>query len=171
MADRTHDIPSIDTDTAEIETTVNEINQAQSPALGFGLNQAEMSGLGVSMFAGYAPNSSGAPTKITAGLTHTLTDNATSYCSLEPGSPPTITYVTASPSGWPGPLASGGVALYSFIAASGAITDWADYRLAPLGVSKAAILAALGIDSWVTTSTDITITVGSKAITLSLETP
>lgn len=170
MADSSHDIPQIDVDTAEIEVTVNEINAAQSPALGFGIKS--MTALNVVLFQGYALNTSGTPVKITSGLDLDLTDDATNYVSLEPGSPPTIALVSAAPSGWPGPLASGGVALQSFVAADGAITSHLDYRLAPVSsVSKAAILALLDIDSWEWSGDSLTISRDSKQIILTLETP
>lgn len=172
MADRTHDLDQIDTDTAEIEVTENELHAAGSPAKGFGLQLSAMTGLRVEMYAGVALNTSGVPTKITSGLGHDCTDDATSYCSLEPGTPPTITYVTVSPSGWPGPLASGGVALYEFVAADGALTDWTDWRPAPVaGTSINTVLAALGIDSWVITGSGpyaITITKGAYSAQIDL---
>lgn len=172
MADSTHDLDQIDVDTEEIETTVNELMAAGSPAKGFGLQLSAMTGLRVELYAGYALNTSSTPTKITSGLGHDCTDNATNYLSLEPGSPPTLTWVTAAPSGWPGPLTSGGTALYSFVAASGVLTTWTDYRLAPVGgVTKAAILAALDIDSWSWSGDSLTIGRDGKQIILTLETP
>jgi hypothetical protein len=88
-----------------------------------------MTGLHVELYSAYALDTDGTPTKIESGLSHDLADDATSYVSLEVGTPPTIAVVTSAPSGWPGPLASGGAALYEFVAADGAITDWLDYRL------------------------------------------
>lgn len=157
MADSSgHGIPQLDVDTAELEALANENFQAGSPAMGFGLILGEMTGLQVEMLPGVALDTAGTPTKITLGLSHSCTDDATNYCSLEPGSPPTITYVTAAPSGWPGPLASGGVALYSFVAADGALT-WTDYRLAP-AASGGGLSTLPGVTFSITGSGPYTIT-------------
>lgn len=170
MADSTHDIPQIDTDTAEIEVTVNEINLAQSPALAFGIKS--IAALHVELYEGYALDSSGTPVKITSGLGHDLTNAATNYLSLEPGAPPIITRVTSAPSGWPGPLASGGTALLSFVCAGGAITGHQDYRMGSTGgVTRASVLAALDIDSWTWVGDELTIVRNGKQYVIEMETP
>ena len=167
MSDSTTGIEQIDVDTAEIEVKVNENFGAGSPGLAFGLIRDPVA-LHVDIYEGVAPNASGVPTKV-GNQGFDLTNTATNY--LRRNADLTFTVTTSAPSGWPGPLASGAVALYSFVCAGGAVTSWLDYRLAAgtsNSVVKAAILAALEIDSWTWVGDDLTITKGGKSVVLTV---
>lgn len=165
MADSTHDYPTIEQGQGGKENTANAADLSASPGRAFGLDIEASTGLHVELLEGYAPNATGVPTKVPRA-TFDLTDNATNY--IRRNADLTYTASTSPPTGWPGPLASGAVAVFAFVATSGAVT-WTDYRCAPgTGVTLAAIAAALGLTSITHVGDDLIFTDGAKSGVLTL---
>jgi hypothetical protein len=73
------------------------------------------------------------PTVIASG-TIALTASTTNYLTITTAG--VVTKVTSSPTGWPGPLANGEIALYSIVTGTATVTSYTDYRgadVAPVG--------------------------------------
>jgi hypothetical protein len=101
--------------------TVNTLLDAMSAAALFGIKS--ISGLVVNFYGGNM-NVAGVPTAV-ATQQITLTASATNY--IYATSSGTVTKVTSPPSGWPGPLAAGAIALLSFVTGTATITSATNY--------------------------------------------
>jgi hypothetical protein len=96
-------------------TAANNLFGALSSAALFGIRS--IAGLVVNLYGGNLMVSN-VPTAI-ANQQFTATNNTTTYVySTSAG---VVTATTSIPSGWPGPLAAGAIALYEIVAAAGAI--------------------------------------------------
>jgi hypothetical protein len=131
MANSSTGIPQILHSQAEHEVTANALLEAASPALAFGINPDTTSGLNWGLIEGNFPIS-GTPTFF-ANQVVTLTNAATNYIYLT--SAGVVTNVTSAPASWPGPLASGAVALFDVTVASSLVTGYNDWRVTAIGSS------------------------------------
>lgn len=129
MSNSTTHLDTIAQSQAQKEVTANALFDAASPGIVCGRRASTSVGLTWGYYGGViAPN--GVPT-ILANGTVALTGSATNYVYLqEVGSPGvwTVLSTTSVPSGWPGPLLNGAIALYSVVTSSTAATSWTDYR-------------------------------------------
>jgi len=126
MADYSTNLDSITQGQAQKEVTANADIAALSPSAAFARRDSTSAALTWGYYGGTL-GINGTPTKIAAG-TLTLTDNATCYIRLTAAG--VVQFVTSAPSGWPGPLASGALALYEVTTSGGLVTNWLDYRVA-----------------------------------------
>lgn len=150
MSSTTPLIDQIDFSQTQKEVIVNRVNNAESPAALFGINTVV--GLTLSYYGGVF-NVASVPTVIASG-TIALTASTTNY--IYATSSGVVTQTTSIPGSWPGPLASGAVALYSMVTGASTLTSHIDYRT---GVaSGAASSGAPTTASYVTLGTDATLT-------------
>lgn len=126
MANSTTNLDTILTSQAQKEVTANALYDATSPATGFGRHASACSGLTWGYYGGVL-QVSGTPTQIANG-TIALTNNATNYITYNASG--TVATTTSIPSGWPGPLAGGLVAMYDVTTSGGFVTSWNDWRTA-----------------------------------------
>lgn len=103
------------------ETTANNAIDALSAAALFGIKSA--SGLNVTFYGGVFPIAS-TPTVI-ADQTVAMSANATNY--VKSNSSGVVSKVTSAPTGWPGPLAGGDIALYELVTGSSTVTSGVNY--------------------------------------------
>lgn len=146
-------------------TTANEILAALSAAALYGIRS--VSGLTVVFYGGNILIS-GTPTAV-ADQTIVLTGSQTNY--IYATSAGVVTKTTSIPSGWPGPLAAGAIALYSFVAAGSSITSGICYltglgQQGATGVSGAQGPAGTGLAD---TRKHWAMAVGGNSTTLSLQ--
>jgi hypothetical protein len=126
MSNFTTLIDQISQSQSQKEVTANAVLDAASPATMFGRRASTSASLTWGYYGGYFINASGVPTLVANG-TIGLTGSATNYLTVTPVG--AIATTTSSPTGWPGPLANGNVALYSVVTgASSNVTSWTDYR-------------------------------------------
>lgn len=124
MSGSTTNLDQVSATAVQRETTINANFDAASPATLFGRRASTTSALTWGYYGGTF-NVSGLPTVIANG-TIALTGGATNY--LYATAAGVVTKVTAAPSGWPGPLAAGAVALYEIVAGASSVTSYTDYR-------------------------------------------
>lgn len=145
--------------------TANAILAALSAGALFGVHSA--SGLTVILYGGNV-NIAGTPTAV-ADQTVTLTANATNYVYADSSG---VTHQTTSaPTGWPGPLAGGDVALYSFVTGASAIASGTCYLVgfgAPGAIGGTGGTGATGSD-FASTRKHWTQSVGGSSTTVSIE--
>jgi hypothetical protein len=107
------------------DSTINNALKALSPAALFGIKQSATSGLTFTLYGGNFPIS-GTPTAL-ADQAVTLTASTTNY--IYATSAGVVTKTTSAPSGWPGPLLSGAIALYQLTVGTASITSGTNYRV------------------------------------------
>jgi hypothetical protein len=129
MADSTTNLDLISASQAQKEVTANALFDAGSPGSAFGRRASTCSGLTWGYYGGVM-GVSGTPTVIANG-TKTLTASTTNYLYLT--SAGVVTVTTSTPSGWPGPLSAGAIALYEIVCGANSATSWTDYRLSWTG--------------------------------------
>lgn len=105
------------------EATANALFAAMSPAALFGIKTSATSGLNLTLYGGNMLIA-GEPTPI-ATQTVALTASTTNY--IYATSSGVVTKTTSAPSGWPGPLAAGAVALYQLAVGGSTITSGTSY--------------------------------------------
>jgi hypothetical protein len=145
------------------EVTANALFDATSRATGFGRRASGCTGLTWAYY-GATVDVAGTPTIIANG-TITLTASTTNY--LYATSSGTVTKTTSTPSGWPGPLASSAVALYSIVTGTNTVTSYTDYRLASGATGPTGANWSLTVNAQ--TGTTYTLVAGDngKVVTLS----
>jgi hypothetical protein len=118
-------------------TTANGLFKATSTAALFGIKQSATSGLQFTLYGGnmYVAD---VPTAV-ATQTVTLTASATNY--IYATSAGVVTKTTSIPSGWPGPLAAGAIALYTLVVGVATITSGDNHLI---GVSAAGVTGPQG---------------------------
>lgn len=117
------DLDLLDEAQALKATTANNFFKAASASALWGVRLGSLSGLQFPLYGGNM-NIAGVPTAITS-QTVTLTANAINY--IYATSAGVVTKTTSIPSGWPGPLAAGAIALYKLdVGASSVDTESAD---------------------------------------------
>jgi hypothetical protein len=139
MADSTSNIDTISASQAAKEVTANGLFDSFSPASQFGRRASTCVGLTWGYYGGVV-DISGTPTTIANG-TVTLTASTTNYVKRSGAG--VVSVVTSAPSGWPGPLSAGVVALYTVVTGSSTVTSWTDHRL---GVGSSYPVAATYAD-------------------------
>lgn len=154
MSNSTTTLDLISASQSAKEVTANALFDAYSPSANFGRRSSTTSGLTWG-FYGATISVSGTPTQIANG-TIALTASATNY--LYATSAGVVTKVTSAPSGWPGPLASGAVALYQIVTGASSVTSYTDYRLS----SGARGPAGPADDPWVTLTDGATVNVDAS---------
>lgn len=140
-------IDQIEESQSSKEVTANELFAAGIPALGFGKRGSTSVALTLEIYGGVILIAD-VPTLI-GNYTATLTASSTNYIRMN--SDGTFTVTTSAPSGWPGPLTSGAVAILDVATDTGAVIDGSlhDWRVTGSGgVTFASVLAALAIDGW-----------------------
>lgn len=105
---------------------INKALEAVSSARLFAVRE-EPTGLQLRIYGGVYPTTSG-PVIVSDGTVN-LTASATNYIYVDTSA--VVQKVTASPSGWPGPLANGGRALYQLTVGADAITASTCYIVGP----------------------------------------
>jgi hypothetical protein len=133
MSSSTSNLDQISASQAQKEVTANAFFDAASPATVFGRRASTSAALTWGYYGGYAIVS-GVPTTIANG-TLALTASSTNYISVTPAG--VLATVTSSPTGWPGPLANGNVALYSVVTGTASVTSYTDYRVRQYQFSSA----------------------------------
>jgi hypothetical protein len=124
MANSTTNLPLILSSQAQKEVTANGLFDASSPGSAFGRDFTTTGGLTWGYLGGtILPG--GTPTQIANG-TVVLTASATNYIKVSTAG--VVSVVTSAPSGWPGPLAAGAIALYQVVTGANAVTSYTDYR-------------------------------------------
>jgi hypothetical protein len=148
MSDSTTQLAQVNFADYDKETTVNELFDAHSPASLFGRNADTTSALTWGYYGGKYRKADGTILELTIG-TVSLTASATNYILETDG---VVSKVTAAPSGWPGPLASGARALYQVICDTSGVNPAAwptggykDYRTTGIGAGPAAAAAASSV--------------------------
>jgi hypothetical protein len=104
-------------------TTANALFSAMSPAALWGIKASVTSGLSFGLYGGVM-NIAGVPT-VKTSQTVTLTASTTNY--IYATSAGVVTKTTSIPAGWPGPLATGAIALYQLVVGSASITSGIKY--------------------------------------------
>lgn len=138
MGNFTPTLDQIQASQAQKEVTANAVMDAESPASGWGRRASACSGLTWGYYGGTLVIN-GTPTQF-ANATIALTGSATNYLVLSAAG--AVSKVTSAPTGWPGALAAGAMALYSVVTgASSNVTDYTDYRPATLRVAPLAVQA------------------------------
>jgi hypothetical protein len=131
--DSTPNLATLSSGQASKEVTVNELVDALSPASLFGRNADATSALTWGYYGGKYRKADG--TVVTkANATIALTASATNYILETDG---VVSKVTAAPTGWPGPLASGARALYAIVCDGSGPTSYTDYRTTGIGAGPA----------------------------------
>lgn len=141
MADSSHTLPIISASQASKEVTANALFLAGSPILLFGVDPRTTSVLDLGYLGGKYRKADGTISEIDDDVV-ALTDAATNYILETDG---VVSKVTAAPSGWPGPLASGAKALYEIVCSGGAVTSYTDYRTNGIGSGSVASVAAADV--------------------------
>lgn len=131
MSGSTPVIDQVDFASVQKEVIVNRVTNAEAPAAVYGIKS--LSALSLVLYGGTI-DVSGTPTVI-ANQTLALTNNATNYVYATSAGVATVT--TSAPSGWPGPLASSAMALYSIVTSGGTYSSYIEYRVA-INLSAAA---------------------------------
>jgi hypothetical protein len=119
-------IPTITLDQiAAIQHVVsfNELANAMSSAVLFGVKQRETNGLRLALYGGVFPADAG-PVQI-ADQHIVLTASTTNYVYVDAAG--TVSKVTTMPVGWPGPMSTGYRALYELTVGTNAITSGTCY--------------------------------------------
>lgn len=168
MADFATHIDLLSGETDGLLEKIDALIDAASPALTFGRRAHLCIGFTFAIYGG-KKSVDGVPTEKT-NQTFDLSPypSSTVYLYWKPDN--TFELTDSEPADWPAPPEDGAEALYTLTTDGDGVTGWIDHRTGGGGaISKAAILAALGIDDWVVTSEDITITKGAKTIVLDLE--
>lgn len=129
MANKTTNLDLLSESMVDKEERVNEFLDATSRNAIFGRRASTCSGLTWGYYGGKLLVS-GTPTDIANG-TLNLTNNAT--CYIKRTAAGVVSFVTSSPSGWPGPLSGTDVALYEVTTSGGLVTNWIDYRVEAAG--------------------------------------
>lgn len=111
--------PQISSSQAGHDVTANANFGAVSPAGLFGINQDTTAALSLGLLGGCL-QVAGVPTQI-ANWVGSLTASTTNYVKSSAAGVPSV--VTSIPSGWPGPLASGVIALYTIVTSSTGISS------------------------------------------------
>lgn len=124
MSNSTTILDQISQSQAQKEVTANALFDAASPGMAFGRHASACAGLVWGYYGGVIVPG-GVPTQIANG-TLTLTASATNYIKVT--SAGVVSAATSAPSGWPGPLAGGDMALYAVVCGASAVTSWTDYR-------------------------------------------
>jgi len=132
MSGTTPLIDQIDFASSQKEVIVNRVNNAQAPAATFGIKT--LVGLTLVMYGGPFDNA-GTPT-IVANQTLVLTPSNTQYVKRNAAG--VVSVGTSAPSGWPGPLAGGDVALYTIVTTGTLVTSVTEWRIASGGSAAAA---------------------------------
>jgi hypothetical protein len=145
--------------------TANAILSALAAGALFGVHSA--SGLTV-VFYGGNMSIAGVPTAI-ADQTISLTANATNY--IYATSAGVVTKTTSIPGSWPGPLAAGAIALYSFVTGASTITSGICYLIGLGAAGGAGVTGATGAtgSDFASTRKHWTQAVGGGSTTISLE--
>lgn len=125
MSNSTTTLDQISASQSQKEVTANALFDAASPSTGFGRRASACSGLTWGYY-GATVDVAGTPTQIANG-TIALTASTTNY--LYATSSGVVTKTTSIPSGWPGPLAAGAVALYAIVTGTNTVTSYTDERL------------------------------------------
>lgn len=137
-------LDQLDFGVADKEVIVNENFSVVSVAAQFGRHGSLCAALTWAYYGGTI-NVAGTPTVIADG-TLSLTDNAT--CYVKRTSAGVVSFVTSAPSGWPGPLAGGDIAIATVTTSGGAVTGEVDHRTgAGGGVTDPELLAIAGLTS------------------------
>lgn len=129
MADSATNLDQVSQSQAQKEEAVNELVDAGSPATGFGRHASACVALTWGFYGGVI-NIAGTPTECYLPANGMLTLTASATCYIRLSSAGVVDFVTSAPAGWPGPLASGYVALYAVVTGSASVTSWTDYRTA-----------------------------------------
>jgi hypothetical protein len=136
MSNSTTLLDTIQQSQAQKEVTANAMFDALSQGAMFGRRSNTTAGLTWGYYGGILPVSN-VPTAIANG-TIALTASTTNYLTSTLAG--VVTKYTSSPTGWPGPLASGEIPLYEIVTGSASVTSYTDYRIGhirPLGVYAA----------------------------------
>jgi hypothetical protein len=141
MADSTTNLDTVSESDTSKATKVNLLVDAGSPSTIFGRRASTTSALTWGYYGGKYRKADG--TIVTkANATIALTDAATNYLLETDG---TVSKVTAAPTDWPGPLASGAKALYQIVCSGGAVTSYTDYRTSGIGSGSVASVVAADV--------------------------
>lgn len=141
MADSTTNIDTVSDSDVSKAVKVSALVDAASPSTIFGRRASTTSALTWGYYGGKYRKADG--TIVTkANATIALTDAATNYLLETDG---TVSKVTAAPTDWPGPLASGAKALYQIVCSGGAVTSYTDYRTAGIGSGSVASVVAADV--------------------------
>ena len=123
MSNLTTQLDLLTVSQASKEVTANGLFDAMSPAALFGRRPSTSGGLAFGLYGGVY-RQGGVPTLL-ANQVLTLAASTTTYV-LETGG--VVTQTTVLPTGWPGTLGNGGVALYRIVTGATTVTDYFDFR-------------------------------------------
>lgn len=109
------------------EVSFNQLANALSAGALFGVRQSKTNGLRLTLYGGNFPTDAGPVAVADAAIN--LTASATNYVSVNTAG--VVSNVTAAPTGWPGPMASGARALYQLTVGANSITSGTCYWVGP----------------------------------------
>lgn len=124
MADSTSNLDLISSGQASKEITANALFDAMSANAVWGRRASTTSGLTWGYYGGRYQKDDGTIAAIANG-TISLTASSANYITQTNG---VISSSTSMPSGWPGPLSAGAVALYAVVCGASSVTSYTDFR-------------------------------------------
>lgn len=128
MSDSTTNLDQISVSQSQKEVTANQDFASAWTAFSFGRRDSTSAALTWAYYGGnWYPTGSPSTMIRVADGTIALTASATNYLYLSGAG--VVTKVTSAPTGWPGPLANGDVALYTIVVGTSAPTSWTDHRV------------------------------------------